>query len=417
MGPPDRRPGVTAATRPSWASWPAWGYVAAVALTSIWGVLTGDGADGDLVWAIILVAYVVVGAAIVSRLPRNTVGWLLLIPGVAAIAPATAAALGDRPDQLAEPATEVTALLFLGLWASNFTWLFVFFPVILLLALFPTGRPLTSRWRWHTWTVLAMAAVLLVWGTFGARIGPLEGSWTVDNPVGFLPDLGEVGWFGPVWSVGLAVITGGGLVSVVLRYRRAAAVERQQLKLLSFAFGIFAVIYLGMFAVSEQASEHLLDIGFTVGLLVVPLAIASAIFRFHLFDIDIVVRRTVVYAIVAVLLVGVYLVSIVTFESVLRGVTGIDSSIGVAASTLLVAALFDPVRRRVRTTVARRFFRAHHDRYAVAAAFGTSIRDRTEVTAVTDQLVGVVRSSLHPALVGLWTPGDGPTQSARRQRT
>jgi hypothetical protein len=411
MEPRDRESGDPVTARRSRAPFVAWGYAAVVALALAWGVAAeGDGADNDLVWAIILVAYVVVGAAIVSRLPRNTVGWLLLIPGVAAIGPLSAGQLG-------EPPTEVTVPVFLGLWASNFTWLFVFFPVFLLLALFPTGRPLTPRWRWHTRTVLGMAAVLLLWGTFSARIGPLEGSWTVDNPVGFLPDLAEVRWFGPVWSVGLAVITGGALVSVVLRYRRAAAVERQQLKLLSFAFGIFPVIYLGMVAVNERASDLLLDIGFTVGLLVVPLAIASAIFRFHLFDIDVVVRRTVVYAIVAVLLVGVYLVSIVTFESVLRGVAGVDSSIGVAASTLLVAALFDPVRRWVRTTVARRFFRSHHDRYAVAAAFGTSIRDRTEVTEVTDQLVGVVRSSLHPALVGLWTPGGGPTQSGRRQRT
>jgi hypothetical protein len=410
MEPRDHEPGDHATTRRSRGPWLAWGYAAAVALASVWGVVTGDGADDDLVWAFILVAYVVVGAAIVSRLPRNTVGWLLLIPGVAAMAPLTAG-------QLDEPTTEVTVLLFVGLWASNFTWLFVFFPVILLLALFPTGRPLTPRWRWHTWTVLGMAAVLLLWGTFGVRIGPLEGSWTVDNPVGFLPDLAEVGWFGPVWSVGLALITGGALVSVVLRYRRAAAVERQQLKVLSFAFGIFAVIYLGLVAANELASELLLDIGFTVGLLVIPLAIVSAIFRFHLFDIDVVVRRTVVYTIVAVLLVATYLVSIVTFESVLRGVTGVDSSIGVAASTLLVAALFDPVRRRVRTTVARRFFRAHHDRYAVAAAFGASIRDRTEVTEVTDQLLGVVQASLHPALVGLWTPGDGPSHPRPRQRT
>jgi hypothetical protein len=409
MEPTDRASG--AGGRRSRVRRLVWVYAGAVAVVCAGGVAVAvDTQDPAMAkttasWAVILVAYVAVGALLVSRQP-GPLGWLMLVPGLTGLSGVTERWLEHAPEQ-------VTVGVYVAIWTSNLGWLLVFFPVILLLALFPTGRPLSRRWRWHTWVVAGMATTLVLLATFDRRIGPLEGDWMVDNPIGFLPGADDLAWFMPVWTAGLLLITAGALASVVVRYRRADVLERQQLKLLSFAFGVFAVIYLLAVVTNDRLPTVVIDVGFTLGLLVVPVAIAVAILRYRLFDIDLVIRRTIVYAIVAVLLAATYAASVVAFQALLRDVAGVDSSVGVAAATLLVAALFDPVRRRVGRAVARRFFRSHADRAAVASAFGARIRDRTEVAEVVDLLRAAVHTSVAPASFGMWTVRAPPGPDGR----
>lgn len=135
-------------------------------------------------WSVILVAFAAfafVGAFIVQQRPDHRIGWLLFVQGVAAVVDPVAQGVP------AAPPDEVTVGVLLALWVENFSWLPVCFSIFLVLALFPSGRPINHRWRWHTWLTVGMGVLLLGWGLFSRELGPLDADWTVNNPVGFLP--------------------------------------------------------------------------------------------------------------------------------------------------------------------------------------------------------------------------------------
>ena len=165
--------------------------------------------------------FAILGAVVVTRCPGNVIGWLLLAPGLAVSLPV--AELGAAP-------AETGFLLLAQLWYLNVSWVLVIFPILLMLALFPTGRPLNPRWRWHTWVVVGMGGFFLLLVAALERLGPPDGAgdWTVANPIGFLgdPDAGSV-WFGPIWTAGLLAITLGAVASMLVRFRRAGWLERQ----------------------------------------------------------------------------------------------------------------------------------------------------------------------------------------------
>jgi hypothetical protein len=390
--------GPIAATRRVRASWGAWICFLLVLVASVAGVVRAGVVAVDVVWAVILLTYAFVGAFILQRRPANRIGWLLLVPGLGAIGPFVEPALVSPPGQ-------VSIGFVLSLWVSNILWLPTFFAVILLVALFPTGRPIDHRWRWHTRLVLAMGWLLLTWALFSREVGPLEGDWTVVNPIGFLPTVDSAPWFMPLWNVGLATITVGALASMIVRFRRSDRIERQQLTWLLYAVSVFSLVYILLIGLNERVDTIVIDLLLWVALLFIPFALVMAILRYQLFDIDVIVRRTVVYAIVAALLAAAYVGSVMMFETFVRSILGVDSSVGVAASTLLVAALFSPVRRRTQLVVARRFFRAAYDAQTVATAFGTRARQLTDVTQLTDDLADVVMESLHPQRISVWLPG------------
>jgi hypothetical protein len=407
----------------SWRAVVAWTWAALVTVASLWRAVTTPSASSaiaDLTWAVILIALTLTGAFIVHRHPRHTIGWLLLVPGLAVLDALFTGRVA------APPTGDATMGLVVALLVVNFAWLPVFFSIFLLLALFPNGRPLSPAWRWHTRAVVGMAVLLLVWGTFSRELGPVEAdgrsgdAWTIANPIGFLPGPETVPWFMTVWSAGLVALTVTALVAMALRFRRAGPTERQQLKWLLAAFTLFAFTYTVTVVINERVSGLVVDALFAVGLLSIPISIAFAILRYRLFDIDVIIRRSVVYAIVAGVLGATYLGSVIAFESLVRGVAGIDSTIGVAASTLLVAALFTPVRRRTHAFVARRFFRARYDATRVLAGFGDTIRDRTDVASFTDDLVAVVATTLQPSRIALWVPpapeAGSPTTGRRPHR-
>jgi hypothetical protein len=390
--------------RGGWLAWLAFGMVASV---GAWGVIDSLRHAGDdhawsvlatVSWRLIPVVFTGLGAFVVHRRPDNAIGWLLMAPGLA---------VADMSGSLATgPPVEVTVWLMLQVWYDNLSWLLLIFPIVLMLALFPTGQPISGRWWWHTWTVLGMGALLVTWVLFGETLEPVDQSWQVENPIGFLPGASSASldWFMPFWSAGLITVTVGALASMVVRFRRADAVERQQIEWLLYAVAMFALAYISAALVNEWVEASVIDILLIPTLLFIPVSVTIAIVRYQAFDIHVIVRRTIVYTMLTGLLAAVYLVSVVAFGSVVGQVADTDSSLSVAASTLLVAALFNPLRARTRGFVEGRFFRRPYDAQRILADFGLTSRDQIDVDQLTGELVETVATALHPASTTLWIP-------------
>jgi hypothetical protein len=364
---------------------------------------------GAVQWALVPVTFAILGAFVVTRRPGNVIGWLLLAPGMAVSLPV--AELGAAP-------AETGFLLLAQLWYVNVSWVLVIFPILLMLALFPTGRPLSPRWRWHTWVVVGMGGFFLLLVAVLERLGPPDGAgdWTVANPIGFLGDLDAGPWFGPIWTAGLLVITLGAAASMLVRFRRAGWLERQQLKWLLYAVTVFGVVYSAAAIAEGWGQASWLALLFGLSVLFVPVCMTIAILRHRVFDIDVIIRRTATYTVITTLSTAVFLGSVVLFQGLARQVTGVDSSLGVAASTLLVAALFNPLRRRTQAVLGRRFFRNSYELELTLAGFAARARSETDIDRVFSDLLGVVDDALHPRAVSVLLLGTAATRPTVHER-
>ena len=226
-----------------------------------------------------------------------------------------------------------------------------------------------------------------------------------DNPIGVLgKDTVErlVG----VWIAGLLalVVTCG--VALFVRYRRANDTERKQIKWLLYASAVFLVVYVGGFVSglggTVSFGGYIWGVFFGLSVITLPAAIGIAILKYRLYDIDLVISRTLVYDPLTATLVALYFGDIVVLQSVFVLLTGQQSTIAVVASTLAIAALFSPLRRRIQGFVDRRFYRNKYDAAKTLEAFSAKLRDETDLEALSDDLVGVVRETMQPAHVSLW---------------
>jgi hypothetical protein len=347
--------------------------------------------------ALLIPAFALLGALILSNQPRNPVGWLIMIPAIGgAITDPIALWLAS----LETAPSPAGAGLFLAIWIDNWSWLLFIFPLLHLFQVFPTGRILTPRWRWLAYMELAMVVVFIAIVTLSSQLGPTSADWRMQNPIGFLSD-GFWEAFGPIWTVGLLGLVLGGIVSIVLRYRRAQAIERQQLKWLLYNFVLFAVVYavLGLSQDSE-APGTILDILFLLSILLVPVAITMAVLRYRLFDIDLIIRRTLVYTLLTGLLGAVYLGSVVLLQSLFRGQA--NSSVSVAASTLLITALFTPLRRRIQTLIDRRLYRSKYHAQQVIEQFGNAAQNEADLETLSEDLMEVIGATIQPRSGVLW---------------
>ena len=361
---------------------------------------TLDDAVSPAVWAVAVlqamafVTLAVAGAIVAVRRPRNPIGWLLCVAGLFLAMTVTGNVLYwwsafGRP----EPHPSVEWLL----WIENWSWIPAVAPLTVVPLLFPTGAPPTPRWRLVGWVGAAAGLGMLVSAAFGP--GPLENSAWVDNPVGIdhsgLEAINE-GAFS-VWA--LASLAAAS--SLVVRYRRSRGAERQQVKWVAAAGCLLAVCFAAWGFVTAVVSEPAAWTVLLVGLAGFAVAVAVALLRYRLYDVDVVINRTPVYGALTAFLAGMYVVSLVLLQLALNGVTG-DSSLAVAASTLAVAALFRPARSRIQETVDRRFFRRKYDVQLTLAAFTGGLRDEVALDALSAELVGVVTRAMEPAHVSLW---------------
>jgi len=351
--------------------------------------------------------FAAVGALLVAKRPDNPTGWIMsanaLIVGIFPACESYAAyvmSTSGHPD----------ALAVFGVWANSWYWyLLLALTFVYLPLLFPDGR-LPSR-RWLPVAVVPAIGVAGI-AILGALTETLRGQtfdYRIDNPIGIegLGYVEDLQVFTVLGGGALAIGTVGAVSSVVVRFRRSRSTERQQLK-----WFLYAAAPIVAFPAIE--SLPVIVSGLLSGwvLLGLPTAIGIAILRYRLYEIDIVINRTLVYGPLSAMLVLVYFGGVVGLQAALRTLTGQESTLAVVASTLAIAALFSPLRRRVQGFVDRRFYRRKYDARKTLEAFSAKLRDETDLEALNAELVGVVRETMQPAHVSLWLRTDrGPTRS------
>jgi hypothetical protein len=346
---------------------------------------------------VLAVTFSTVGAVITSRRPENPIGWLFCATGLLVGMDHLSAqyaiyALLAAPGTL--PGGEVLA------WIRSWIWVPHFGLVVFLGLLFPDGRLPTSRWRPLAW--FASAAFLV--GTISVALspGPIDGLGPIRNPLGVV---GEKSLVGLVESLmfALALVAAASLFG---RLRSAAREERQQLKWFVYAAAMFAIGTTLTYAVSEAMGVWWVRwAGFAVlmvGLVGLPTAVGIAILRHHLYDIDHLINRTLVYGALTVMLALVYGGGIVLLQEVFRALTGQESQLAVVASTLLIATLFSPLRRGIQSFIDRRFYRRKYDTRKMLEAFSARLRNETDLEPLSGELVATVGETMQPAHVSLW---------------
>jgi len=344
---------------------------------------------------IVLTAFAILGALIISHQPQNRIGWLLLIPILARLIPVEALT--------ASPPQTLTIGWWLLLWFSGWAWMPLIFPILLLPLHFPTGRPPTPRWNWINWLALGMWALLAFVSAFAKNFAHVG---MIPNPIGFLPpDLPERVWNSVPWSVSLFLMAVGSVVSLFVRYGRTQTEERQQIKWLAYAGIFFAVVY-GLVVSSGFAGQSgysvWVGVLFYLSVLTFAAAIAIAILRYRLYDIDLIIRKTLQYTVLSALLALTYFGSVVLLQSIVGQAADEQSPLMIVVSTLLIAALFAPLRQRVQAFIDRRFYRKKYDAQQVLAQFAQTARDETDMDALTAELVRVVQETMQPEQINLW---------------
>jgi histidine kinase-like protein len=348
-----------------------------------------------------------VGAVLASRRPRHPVGWLLLASALCLNASGVASAYADYGLQARPGAVPAAAEVSLYLPA-------IIVPALALLGfvllLTPTGSLPSPRWRWWARAAVVVPVVSLLVIVLAPRSFD-PGSRTPDNPF----DLTGLGGallvvYQLTFAVtNLAVVVGAG--SLVVRFRRARGTERQQLQWVALAAALTVLGSLVVLAaVAVGASPELL--GWVAGIYVaiLPLALGAAILRYRLYDLDRIISRALAYGLLTVLLGGGYAVVVLGLGQLL----GRDSSLAVAGATLAVAALFQPVRRRVQQAVDRRFNRRRHDATTTIEAFSGRLHQQIDLDTLTAELLALVDQTMQPTRASLWLRSSVTTPAGRR---
>ena len=352
--------------------------------------------------ALLGLGFPTIGAIIATRRSHNPIGWLLcaagLVFGVAMFASEYAIyALLVAPGSL--PAGEVVVL-------GNPLWVLGFNLLVLMLILFPTGHLPSSRWRWVVYLYAAIALVEVL--VMLLLPGTLEGLDLIENPLGI--EGSPIGRK-PVQAL---IFTGGLVASgtLILRLRRGSWVERQQIKWLAYAAaaatGGSILTYTPPEAIGARWVTSVGYVLLELGVIGIPVSIGIAILRYRLYEIDTLINRTLVYGALTVLLAVVYFGGVTATEAIFRTLTGQEQQpqLAVVVSTLVIAALFNPLRSRIQAFTDRRFYRSKYDAAKTLESFSAKLRDETDLNALSDDLVGVVREAMHPAHVSLWLRPD-----------
>ena len=349
---------------------------------------------------VLLLAYGTVGALIASRRPENVIGRIFCAVGLALAVASTASGYADYGlygESGALPAAELAAWLHL---------LVLFAAPCLLFLLFPDGRSPSARWRPVVWLVVVTGVGVFV--TLAFSPGELD-EYTypgLANPLGVGGGAGDV--LTAIEDFGNSLLPIAVFLSIcalIARFWRSSGRERLQLKWVVYTAALTATSFLASFVLPDAVPQAVEDAVFLLGVAAfaaIPVTAGIAILRHRLYDIDVIINRTLVYGALTATLVLVYVASIVSSQQLFRALTGQESQLAVVASTLAIAALFGPLRRRVQSFIDRRFYRKKYDAAKVLEAFGVRLRDETDLDVLSGDLVAVVRETVRPSHASLW---------------
>src|ERR687889_1357591 len=370
--------------------------------------------DGLVTLSVLALAFSVVGAIIASRQPRNAIGWIFCSVGVTI---GFSSFAGDYAEFWLASGFGRGVLGETAAWFSSWSWtLLVYLPTSFLLLLFPDGRLPSPRWRPVAWC--AVLGLIGFVASTALNPGPLEDFPQITNPYGVdSPILGAVAVAGVILAAASMVASA---VSLIVRTRRAGRVERQQIKWLAYggALAVGAIFVAGVIATIWSADVGIALI--SIGLLGVPIFTGVAIARYRLYDIDLLINRTLVYAALTALLAAGYFPTVmalqgiasVVYQAPFRAFLGQESALATVAATLAMAALFGLLRRRIQYFIDRRFYRSKYDAAKTLEAFNSRLRNETDLDDLSNDLVGVASATMQPAHVSLWLRPD-PEPKAR----
>jgi hypothetical protein len=346
----------------------------------------------DIMGLVAFVSPALVGAYLVWRLPGNAVGWVLAAFGLTF----TLGVIGETVAVTNSPFASW------GAWLASWLWAASTFALLVLLPLrFPDGKLPSSRFRWVTPLALIGLGMVVFGNAFkSSLLVPIPGG-EVAVPLPLALDL-PMAVFDVSAFIGMGLLlagVGGAVVSSVMRFRRSAGVERQQMKVFAAAL-VFSVtgMALNLF-LYEMGNEGAANLVFATLVLVLVASISLAVLRYRLYDFDRVVSRTVSYALLVLILGSIYVVGAVWLPT---RITGQQSPLFVAGSTLAVAGLFTPIRRLVMRWVGRRFNRSAYDAQRVTEAFAARLRDPVDADRLAADWADVVSGTLEPSRVGVW---------------
>jgi hypothetical protein len=431
----------------TWLAWSLWaGCVALLGLALLLDFLTGEvipaGMPGErpdpafaVVTGVLSLAFPTVGALIASRLPANPIGWIFCCMGLLYGAARFTEAYADYAllENFAFPGGEYVA------WFSSCVWFAVLTLGLFLILLFPEGRLPSRRWRLVAWAALFGAALVTLGTAFIPDLLIVTHPY-VDNPFGIVGVIGggltTYELFGASRFLGMTLLLTSSLAalfSLILRLHHTRGIERQQIKWFLFA-AVPLTVFLGLIELDllilnltydfYLRFDFLFNNGTSIfpswqtfkvvrfvavfALLSTPVFTYIAILKYRLYDIDVAINRTLVYGTLTATLAAVYFGGVAIIQALFRTLTGQEQlpQLVVVASTLVIAALFNPLRRRIQRFIDRRFYRRKYDARKTLESFSAQLRDETDLNALSNDLVGVVRETMQPAYVSLWLRPD-----------
>jgi hypothetical protein len=373
----------------------------------------------DLLIGVPFLAFPIMGALIASRRPHNPIGWICLAVGSLFLL------LGVSEYYSVYGVAEPGSVPFpIGVaWLGNWLWM----PAVGLFAtylflLFPDGRLPSRRWRYLAWFSGALIVVLSI--GFGLAPGPVASlPRGIRNPFG----LEGLPWLSDAANVGfplLALCILASVASLVLRYRRSRGEEREQIKWIAFAASVIGLLFLIGLVISliygstPPSWTRLLDTMTALSYTGVPIAVGFAVLKYRLYDIEVIINRTLVYGSLTLLLALVYFGGVTATQAIFRTLSGQEQQpqLAIVVSTLVIAALFNPLRRRIQGFIDRRFYRKKYDAAKTLEAFTARLRDETDLQALNGELTRVVRETMQPAHVSLWLRPDPPPKASEGRK-
>jgi len=372
-----------------------------IGFTRLIGQVTGSIDDNfsftEIVsFEIVIVAFSVLGAIIILRNDGNRVGWLMILLGFVLADPfATYLAFRAGAIQM-----QPSFLLYFAFWTQGWFFFLIIYAIFLIILHFPNGYPPSPRWNLiSVISIMTLVQYILVY-TFQPKIG--DSTLFIDNPIAVLSVNAEDTLSGLLFGLGLIILALGSVISIFVRFRRADLVERSQIKWLLFS-GTVSFVAIGYRLVTyEPGVSDWTSYLLLIALLSVAASISIAILRYRLFDIDFIIRKTLVYSSITLLLGMIYFGSVVLLQQAFRAMSGQDSPVALVISTLVIAALFNPLRRWIQDIIDHRFYRPKYDAQQALANFASSARDEVDIDNLAKELLSVVEESLQPERVSVW---------------